>query len=267
MKASAVGSGGALAVLLALASCGGPPKAAQTEAGPVTETFDPRSLNEDMLLIQPQFEAPTAPPASAAPPPVPEVESAAPVFRVQIMALGDAERAQERAAALEELLRLPVQVEDERGLYLLRVGAYASAAEARQLRQRLVGLHPDYAGAYVVGDDGPVGARDAWADIGEPGEASAGTDRSQQRVPAFGWRILLNEFNRYEDAVKLKQEASRRLARDDIDITFDAPYYKVQVGHFRTEADAQNLFERIVFRRYPSALKVRGEIMLPAEER
>ena len=239
--------------------CGGPPPPASPPPQPVRETFDPRLLGEDLLLIQPEFSAPPAADAE----PEPFVEAAPPaVYRVQAIALSREDRARERAAALEDLLRLPVQVENERGLYLLRLGAFATALEAEGLRRRLAGLHPDYASAFVIDTEGS-----GWSGtgLGADGEAVDQGQDASQLESAFGWRILLNESNRYEAAVKLAEEARRRLRRDDIDITFSAPYYKVQVGHFRTEAEAQELYERLVFRRYPSALKVRGEILVPKE--
>lgn len=239
--------------------CGGPPPASPPPK-PVRETFDPRLLGEDLLLIQPSFSAPPA--VDDKPEPFVVADEKSAVYRVQAIALSREDRARQRAAALEDLLRLPVQVEAERGLYMLRLGAFATAIEAEGLRRRLAGLHPDYASAFVIDtqDSGWQGTG-----LGADGQDTEGDGDAPELKSAFGWRILLNESNRYEDAVKLADEARRRLRRDDIDITFAAPYYKVQVGHFRTEAEAQELYERLVYRRYPSALKVRGEILVPKE--
>ena len=52
---------------------------------------------------------------------------------------------------------------------------------------------------------------------------------------------------------------------DDIDVTFKAPWYKVEVGHYRTEAQAQTVAEKIE-RYYPNALKVRSQILVPRED-
>jgi hypothetical protein len=248
-----------LLVLSTVWGCGStppPPKSVE----PVGEAFDPLLLGEDLLLIQPEFSKP--PPVPAAVDPFDSVEELAAVYRVQAIALSDQERADLRALSLEDLLHIPVQVERVRGLYLLRLGAFATASEAEGLRRRLVRLHPDYASAFVVDTQGP-----GWVGTGPEGsgeEMVIGAD-SLAFKSVFGWRILLDESNRYEDAVKLAEEARRRLGRDDIDITFAAPYYKVQVGHFRTETEAKELYENLVYRRYSGALKVRGEILVPKE--
>ena len=245
---------------IVLWGCGGPPPPASPPPEPVRETFDPRLLGEDLLLIQPSFSAPPA--VDDEPDPFVVADEKPAVYRVQAIALSREDRARQRAAALEDLLRLPVQVEAERGLYMLRLGAFATALEAEGLRRRLAGLHPDYASAFVIDTQGS-----GWrgTGLGADGPDTEGGGAAPELESAFGWRILLNESNRYEDAVKLADDARRRLRRDDIDITFAAPYYKVQVGHFRTEAEAQELYERLVYRRYPSALKVRGEILVPKE--
>jgi hypothetical protein len=57
----------------------------------------------------------------------------------------------------------------------------------------------------------------------------------------------------------------RRLRREDIDVKFTAPYFKVLVGNFRQETDAQRLAER-VRAHYRNATKTRGEVFLPKEE-
>ncbi|MBN98232.1 MAG: hypothetical protein CME16_03120, partial [Gemmatimonadetes bacterium] len=84
-------------------------------------------------------------------------------------------------------------------------------------------------------------------------------------VPAFGWRVLLDQFLNHSDAEKLKRKAMRNLKRQDIDVIFKAPWYKVELGNFRTEAKAQEWVEKIKAKKYNNALKVRAQIFVPQE--
>jgi len=84
-------------------------------------------------------------------------------------------------------------------------------------------------------------------------------------VPAFGWRVLIDQFLSHDEARRLKSKAEKRLRRQDVDVTFKAPWYKVEVGHYRTEAQAQAETEKIG-RTYPNALKVRSQILVPRED-
>ena len=83
-------------------------------------------------------------------------------------------------------------------------------------------------------------------------------------VQTFGWRVLLDQFLSHEEADRLKRKAITRLNRRDIDVTFKAPWYKVEVGHYRLESEAQKAAERIK-PRYPNALKVRSQVLIPKE--
>ena len=62
-----------------------------------------------------------------------------------------------------------------------------------------------------------------------------------------------------------RKRQKKRLKREDINVTLKGPYYKIEVGNYRTEAQAQAAAERIG-RYYPNALKVRSQILVSQEE-
>ncbi len=76
-----------------------------------------------------------------------------------------------------------------------------------------------------------------------------------------GWRVLIGQFLSQDEAERLKGRAKKRLRRQDIDVYFRAPWYKVEVGHYRTDPQAQAATEKIELY-YPNALKVRSYIEL-----
>ena len=237
----------------------------------VAETFDPETLQEELLLIQPRFRPPSveaiaapAPPDSA---PVPQ----SPVFRVQVMALSSLSSAQSSAQDLQGTLEVPVVVDRHRELFLVRAGAYSEEMEAEALRARIVALDDAFQSAYVV-RVGEPGKLDDDEESVEPVEAAPAVEAAPppaavEMVRGFGWRVLLRQFLVHEKARSFKLRAQRDLRRADIDVTFKEPYYKVEVGNFRDESEAQLLAERFRNRGFPYnyALKVRGEILLPAK--
>ena len=118
----------------------------EPESRRLAEEFDPQLLDEDMLLIQPNF-APSdalvvAQPASK-PAPQPARETRPPlsgdassgqspasertVFRVQVFALSHLDIAEQKRAELEGLLGVPVQILSRRGLHLIQAGSFADA--------------------------------------------------------------------------------------------------------------------------------------------
>ena len=158
-------------------------------------------------------------------------------------------------------------VQERNQLYVLQGGDYTTRSEARYLLNRVKELSVDYGDAYVISvemppenpekivEDSPVFSsedvpnNDASAQLGE-------------RVRTFGWRVLLDQFLSHEEADRLRNRAIARLNRRDVDVTFKAPWYKVEVGHFSVENEAQSAAEEIK-RRYPNALKVRSQVLLP----
>ncbi len=236
----------------------------------VAETFDPETLREELLLIQPRFRPPSVEAIAAAAPPDSAAVPQGPVFRVQIMALSSLSSAQSSAQKLQQTLEVPLVVDRHNELFLVRAGAYSEEMEAEALRARIVALDDAFQSAYVV-QVGEPGQLDADEESVEPVEAAPAAEAAPppaavEMVRGFGWRVLLSQFLVHEKARSFKLRAQRDLRRADIDVTFKEPYYKVEVGNFRDESEAQLLAERIRNRGFPynNALKLRGEILLPA---
>jgi hypothetical protein len=271
------------------------PSGVDLSSAPLKEEFDPQVLREDLLLIQPTFPPPnTLPTQSIAdrdetvsldePNPVPETTApAAPsgrqVYRIQLMALSNGDVAQQRREMLEHQLGVPVRIDRERQLFVVRAGAFATGAEAEQLKARIISLSDEYADAYVVtsAERDPAPAEVPSAASAPPDSAAAvvppvaeeADDPPPILVPAFGWRILLDKVESHERAQQLKRSAVKRLRRTDIDITFKTPFYNVEVGYYTTESAAQEALERLKgkhLRFYPNAFTVRGQIFIPQEE-
>ena len=88
------------------------------------------------------------------------------------------------------------------------------------------------------------------------------------RVRAPGWRILIYESLDLAEAEAFRRKAAERLGRDDVEINFHEPLFKVEVGQFTAgeEAAAQELVALVKSRGFPSALKVRREVTVPKED-
>ena len=274
---------------------------ARKETGQLAEEFDPRADREDLLLIEPTFAPPITPAAAqlpeASPPATPEQEpdseislatlaemaarvdgdslataAAASVYRVQIIALSDESAAQRLAELLHRDLNLPVSVVPDNGLYAVHVGESESPAEARALSARLAEVRGEFADAFVVRSE-PLATSEAPADseaLEFPAEGPYVVEEVSpppQLVRTVGWRVLIKEFRALGDAEAFRRSASQRLRRDDVEIIFHDPWYKVEVGHFRSVEEAHELVAEVKRRGYGSALKVRGEVLVPKEIR
>ena len=235
-----------LLALLATAHCASAPRW-RTDSGDTAATsreeFDPRTLDEDSLLIEPvqrekgkQNQAQT-PAESAAPVQDHALVASAPVYRLQLLALSNEAMARQRRIELERALGVRVYLVARNEHSVLQAGQYATRAEAEALKEQVSALGPDYADAYVV--EVPASAV----------SDSAPVEAASEQVSTFG----------------LAEEAKRRLKREDINVIFKEPYYKIEVGNYRTEAQAQAAAERIG-RYYPLALKVRSQILVPQED-
>ena len=247
-----------LLALLATAHCASAPRW-RTDSGDAAPTsreeFDPRSLDED-LLIEPvqreqeesdQTQTPAVPAQDRAP-----VASAS-VYRLQLLALSNEAMARQRRAELERALGVRVYLVARNEHSVLQAGQYATRAEAAALKEQVSALGPDYADAYVVevpasavSDSGPV----------EP---------ELELVTTIGWKVQIAQFLEHDKASRLVADAKKRLKREDINVVFKEPYYKIEVGNYRTEAQAQAAAERIG-KYYPLALKVRSQILVPQED-
>jgi hypothetical protein len=237
------------------------------------EEFNP--IRKDLLLIQPQFPPPATERETAVvkiPPASPVLQPLESAYRVQVMALSNEQTARARGAELQKSLGVPVQVESERHLFVVRAGVFAQEREAAALRDRIARRGPSYADAFVLPPAQPVAAESTAIEIAEQlpiveesVEEIVGEVPAPIAVTAFGWRISLDLFDQHAEAVKLQRNARRRLARDDIYVTFQEPYYKVEVGNYLEENDARVAAETIERRGYENALAVRGKITVLQE--
>ena len=251
-----------LLALLGTAHCASAPRwrSDSGDAAPVSrEEFDPHTLGEDPLLIEPvqresrdQAQTPAEP---AAP-----VQDRAPiastsVYRLQLMALSNETRARQLRAELERALGVRVYLVARNEHSVLQAGQYATRAEAAALKEQVAALGPDYADAYVV--EVPASA--------VPDSAPA--EAAPEEVSTYGWKVLIDQFlaHDHDAAIRLAEEAKKRLKREDINVIFKEPYYKIEVGNYRTEAQAQAAAEQIG-KYYPLALKVRSQILVPQED-
>ena len=249
-----------LLALLGTAHCASAPRwrSDSGDAAPASrEEFDPRTLGEDSLLIEPVQREGRDQAQTPAEPVVP-VQDRAPVastsvYRLQLLALSNEAMARKRRAELERALGVRVYLVARNEHSVLQAGQYATRAEAAALKEQVAALGPDYADAYVV--EVPAGTV---AD-------SAPTEAAPEQVSIFGWKVLIDQFLSHDEAIRLAEQAKERLKREDINVTLKAPYYKIEVGNYRTEAQAQAAAERIG-KYYPNALKVRSQILVPQED-
>ena len=270
------------ALLLALGCASAPPP----DRGPVTprppsntpgEDFDPQSLQEDLLLIQPTFappttDLPTPPPVDPPQPDLPDETGTAvrTEFRVQIQALSNRSIAFRNAVELAQQFDDPVYLVEDDDFFAVRIGSFPTYEAAEELRKELVAFLPQYPDSYVTDRHQPAHATvlvDPGDSVWNPNPDMLPSSGDGEPVKGPGWRVLLEQFNEFEQAEDFRRQAIERLGRQDIDTTFQTPYYKVLLGHFplAQEQDAQEMVNRIR-RRYPNALKVRGQINLPQEQ-
>ena len=251
-----------LLALLGSAHCASAPRwrSDSGDAAPTSrEEFDPRTLDEDSLLIEPvQGESPdqTQTPAESAVPAQDRapVASAA-VYRLQLVALSDEALARQRRAELERALGVRVYLVARNEHSVLQAGQYATRAEAAALKERVDALGTDYADAYVV----EVSV--STVPDSEP------TEPALEPVSTIGWKVLIDQFlsHSHDKASRLAEDAKKRLKREDISVTLKGPYYKIEVGNYRTEAEAQAAVERIG-KYYPNSIKVRSQIHVLEED-
>ena len=249
-----------LLALLGAAHCASAPRwrSDSGDAAPVSrEEFDPRTLGEDPLLIEPVQRESRDQAQTPAEPAVPAQDRApvasAAVYRLQLLALSNEAMARNRRAELERALGVRVYLVARNEHSVLQAGQYATRAEAAALKEQVAALGPDYADAYVVEVPASMVPDSALAEA------------APELVSAFGWRVLIDQFLSHDEASRLAEEAKKRLKNKDINVIFKEPYYKIEVGNYRTEAQAQAAAERIG-RYYPNALKVRSQILVSQEE-
>ncbi len=237
----------------------------------IRESFDPARFRQDLLLIQPLFEPPEVQLVPATLQPIAADTSTLIVHRVQVIALSREDGARRVGQELSRQLNVPVDVRPQGQLHAVQAGLYRDPEQAGYLLARIVLLSDEYDGAFVVTDTMTSAAQDRPGfDVMPVDEVPIAALTQQEQAPVelvrtFGWRVLLGQFRDHEEAVTFQRSAMRRLRREDIDVQFQAPWYKVLVGNFRQETDSQRLVER-VRAHYRNATKTRGEVFLPKNE-
>ncbi len=246
------------------------------------DDFDPARFREDLVLIQPRFTPPELLPRPAGATPGAASDSLGTAWRVQVISLSREEAAREIAAGLRSGLGLAVDVVPHGGLYSVVAGRFADRAGADRLRRELAALGKDFSQAFVVADSTaaapeaeapPPSAAPEELDEAEAPEAkeveapAAAEEPPPEMVRLQGWRVLIAQHTRLEDARDLRDRAAARLERQDLDIRFEEPWYKILAGSFRTSAAAQQLADRCRRLGYRSATRIQAEILIPEQER
>ncbi len=250
---------------------------AHPAASQFRDDFDPARFREDLVLIQPRFAPPELLPSR----PAAATDSLGTAWRVQVISLSREEASREIAAGLGTRLGLAVDVVPQGGLYSVVAGRFADRAGADRLRRELAVLSTEFSQAFVVADstaappeaEAPPSAAPEELDEVEAPEAkevetpAATEEPPPEMVRLQGWRVLIAQHTSIEDARGLRDRAAARLERQDVDIRFEEPWYKILAGSFRTSAAAQQLADRCRRLGFRSATRIQAEIVIPEEER
>lgn len=98
------------------------------------------------------------------------------------------------------------------------------------------------------------------APSGGPSGASETADTVDSPVSPTGawvWRVQIFASDRREEAERVSREASQALATTG-SVDRDGAVYKVRLGRFASEAEAQALRERAIRAGYPGAFRIRA---------
>ena len=273
--------------------------AGSTEAT-VREEFDPARFREDLILIQPVFPPPTVNPEPVEPVIAVNVIDSADsvdvtIYRVQVIALRREESARNIADELRRRFDVPTEVVPQGKLFAVHAGSMASAADARSLQAQIAALSLGYEGAFLVKvrrsfpveeasdalSNRPAGDHRLEADLSadslaadppiddQPTPDIEPPPEPEELVRIQGWRVLIDQFMDLDGprgALQHRRQVMKRLKRDDVDVKFEAPWYKVLAGTFRTSTEAQKFVERCRALGYRTAARVPGEVYLPREE-
>lgn len=222
-------------------------------------------------------------------------------IRVQVIALSRQEGARDIADELRRRFDVPTEVVPQGRLFAVRAGRFASTVDAESLRAQIAALSLGYEGAFLVRDLVREGTssvektHDALMSDGPEADLPAGSlfenspllvdalaaeplidDRPslevesppepEELVRVQGWRVLIDQFMDLDAAQQHRRRVVKRLKRDDVDVEFKAPWYKVLAGSFRTSTQAQRFVERCRALGYRTAARVPGEVYLPRAE-
>ncbi|MCY3868645.1 MAG: SPOR domain-containing protein [Gemmatimonadetes bacterium] len=199
-----------------------------TDSSAAREEFDPQTLMDDDTVLQTPVRAEAMPPAE-----VSQIGG----FRVQVAALRD----HSRAEALREQIQRDAQVltyihfDEDIQLYKIRAGNSHTPESAETLRDTIRALgFPD---AYVV--------RTQIANM--------------QPQATSGFRVQIFSSSTRGSAEDAQMQARVQLARDDVFIDFESPYFKVRVGNFQTRDDAEILLREVTKKGYETAFIVQAK--------
>lgn len=97
------------------------------------------------------------------------------------------------------------------------------------------------------------------APSGGPSGAAGTADTGEAAAPSGSlvWRVQIFASDRREEAERVSREAAQALATTG-SVERDGAVFKVRLGRFATEAEAQALRERAVRAGYPGAFRVRA---------
>lgn len=193
------------------------------------EEFDPQTLMDDDVVLQAPARTETISPVEAS-----QIEG----FRVQVAALRD----RDRAEALREQIQRDAQVltyihfDPDIQLYKIQAGNNQTPESAEILRDAIRTLgFPD---AYVIRTQ---------ISVVQPESAA---------TPGF--RVQIFSSSTRGSAENAQMQARIQLARDDVFIDFEAPYFKVRIGNFQTRNDAELLLEEVTKKGYETAFIVQA---------
>ena len=191
------------------------------------EEFDPQTLMDDDPVLQTPARAEAIPPAE-----ISQIEG----FRVQVAALRDYNRAE----SLREQIQRDAQVltyihlDEDIQLYKVQAGNSRTPESAKTLRDAIRALgFPD---AYVV--------RTQIVNVQPESDATS------------GFRVQIFSSSTRGSAENAQMQARVQLARDDVFIDFEPPYFKVRVGNFQTRNNAEILLEEVTKKGYETAFIV-----------
>lgn len=108
--------------------------------------------------------------------------------------------------------------------------------------------------AGVPGSEGGAGRTPAAGRSSATGRQEAAPGDSEQ--PAFLWRVQVFAAQDLDLADRKAKEAAERL-HVKAHLEFEAPYYKVRLGDYGSEEEAQSLREKAIQAGYPGAFRVR----------
>ena len=255
-----------LGLLILLTDCAALRGKPASELSAAREEFDPQTLNDDDLLIQPNFPiedrgAPSPSPAipSQAETGPMETSEVVPLeipeaaleqvggYRVQIIALTDQKKAQEVASEAEQKLSVKAYVAYERSLHLVQVGDCRTEEEAHELLKRVE--ESGYEAPFVV-------QTEVWAPPQE----------RVRRVPVPGFRAQIFSSVDREATERVADRAHRVLGTDEVYVQFQPPQYKVTVGNCRTRDEVDDLVKRVRTKGYRDAFWMRTEILVEEKD-